>query len=384
MHLADFLRDQQFLTGTHIGCEHGVCGACTVLLDGVPARSCITFAIACDGAQITTIEGLRDDPLMAELREAFATHHALQCGYCTPGMLISCRDILMRLPDADEARLRRELSGNLCRCTGYVGLVAALKSVQRKRKEAATPAAAVRRTLGPVGAHVSREGARARITRTPGVKPVAPPVAATAVTAEQWRAVETEGVELLQTFQVPFARDVVWNYFEHLDLVVRCMPGARLLGPPVANRAEGEVNVKLGPFSSAFRGIVEVERNPSRFAGIVRAAGRDAQSGSNARAIISYHLDALGEATTRVEVSVRFLLAGSLAQFGRLGLIRDVADHLTSVFASNLQAALSGKPAGDEAYKPLTAGSLAWLAIRNGIRAVVARLGLRGRSGDGG
>jgi carbon-monoxide dehydrogenase small subunit len=382
-HLADFLRDQQFLTGTHIGCEHGVCGACTVLLDGVPARSCITFAVACDGAQITTIEGLRDDPIMAELREAFAAHHALQCGYCTPGMLISCRDILMRLPDADEARLRRELSGNLCRCTGYVGLVAALKSVQRKRKEAATPAIAVRRTLGPVGAHASHEGARARITRTPGVKPAAPPVAATTVTAEQWRAVETEGVELLQTFQVPFARDIVWNYFDHLDLVVRCMPGARLLGPPVGNRAEGEVNLKLGPFSSAFRGVVEVERDPSRFAGRVRATGRDAQSGSNARAIISYHLDALGEATTRVKVSVRFLLAGSLAQFGRLGLIRDVADHLTSVFASNLQAALSGKPAGDEAYKPLTAGSLAWLAIQIRIRAVFAKLRPRAQSRDG-
>ena len=227
---------------------------------------------------------------MAELREAFATHHALQCGYCTPGMLISCRDILMRLPDADEARIRRELSGNLCRCTGYVGLVAALKSVQRKRKEAATPAVAVRKTLGPVGAHASRVGARARVTRTPGMKPAAPPIAAATLTAEQWRAVETEGVELLQKFQVPFACDVVWNYFEHLDLVVRCMPGARLLGPPVDNRAEGEVNVKLGPFSSAFRGVVEVERDLSPLAGVVRATGRDAQSGSNARAIISYHL----------------------------------------------------------------------------------------------
>ena len=383
-HLADFLRGQQFLTGTHIGCEHGVCGACTVLLDGVPARSCITFAVACDGAQITTIEGLRDDPIMAELREAFATHHALQCGYCTPGMLISCRDILMRLPDADEARICRELSGNLCRCTGYVGLVAALKSVQRKRKEAATPAVAVRKTLGPVGAHASRVGARARVTRTPGMKPAAPPIAAATLTAEQWRAVETEGVELLQKFQVPFACDVVWNYFEHLDLVVRCMPGARLLGPPVDNRAEGEVNVKLGPFSSAFRGVVEVERDLSPLAGVVRATGRDAQSGSNARAIISYHLDSLSEATTRVDVSVRFLLAGSLAQFARLGLIRDVADHLTSVFASNLQAALSGKPIGAEADKPLTAGSLAWLAIRNRIRAAFAKLRPRAQSRDGG
>ena len=358
-HLADFLRNQQFLTGTHIGCEHGVCGACTILLDGVPARSCITFAVACDGAQVTTIEGLRDDPLMAELREAFAAQHALQCGYCTPGMLISCRDILMRLPDADEARIRRELSGNLCRCTGYVGLVAAVKSIQQKRKEAATAAINVRKTLGPVGAHPSRESARIPSNLTPGAKPPAPPMAETALTAEQWRAVEAEGLELLQTFQVPFACDVLWNYFEHLDLVVRCMPGARLLGPQVGNCAEGEVNVKLGPFSSAFRGVVEIERDPSRLAGVVRATGRDAKSGSNARAIISYHLNSLGGAATQVDISVRFLLAGSLAQFGRLGLIKDVAEHLTSVFASNLKAALSGHPVGDDADKPLTAASFA-------------------------
>ena len=372
-HLADFLRNQQFLTGTHIGCEHGVCGACTILLDGVPARSCIISAVACDGAQITTIEGLRDDPIMAELREAFAAHHALQCGYCTPGMLISCRDILMRLPDADEARIRRELSGNLCRCTGYVGLVAAVKSVQQKRKEAAAAAISVRKMLGPVGAHPARGSARVPINRRPEVK-APPPMAETALTAEQWRAIEAEGVELLQSFQVPFARDVVWNYFQHLDLVVRCMPGARLLGPPVGNRADGEVNVKLGPFSCAFRGVVEVERDPTRYAGVVRAAGRDAKSGSNARAIISYHLAPLGGAATRVDIAVRFLLAGSLAQFGRLGLIKDVAEHLTSVFAGNIQAALSGKPVGNDANKPLTAASLARLAIRNSIHAVFAKL----------
>jgi carbon-monoxide dehydrogenase small subunit len=320
---------------------------------------------------------------MAELREAFAAHHALQCGYCTPGMLISCRDILMRLPDADEARIRRELSGNLCRCTGYVGLVAAVNSVRQKRNEGATAAINVRKTLGPVGAHPPRESARVPINRTPGAMPPAPPMADTALTAEQWRAVEAEGVELRQSFQVPFARDVVWNYFEHLDFVVRCMPGARLHGPPVGNHAEGEVNVRLGPFTSAFRGVVEVERDTSRYAGVVRATGRDAKSGSNARAIISYHLDSLDGAATRVDIAVRFLLAGSLAQFGRLGLITDVAEHLTSVFAGNLQAALSGKPVGDDANKPLTAASLARLAIRNRIHAVFAKLTRRARSHDG-
>lgn len=132
--LADFLRDQQLLTGTHLGCEHGVCGACTLLIDGAPARSCIAYAVACDGADIRTIEGFDDDPVMAELRAAFTAEHALQCGYCTPGMLITARDIVLRLPEADERRIRVELSGNLCRCTGYLGTVRAIQSVLAARR----------------------------------------------------------------------------------------------------------------------------------------------------------------------------------------------------------------------------------------------------------
>ena len=130
--LADFLREREGLTGTNLGCEHGVCGACTLEIDGAPARSCITYAVACDGAKVRSIEGFEDDPVMAKLREAFTAEHALQCGYCTPGMLITARDIVMRLPDADEARIRKELSGNLCRCTGYMGIVRAIQSVLRK------------------------------------------------------------------------------------------------------------------------------------------------------------------------------------------------------------------------------------------------------------
>ena len=128
-HLADFVRDALGLTGTHLGCEHGVCGACTVLIDGTPMRSCIAYAIACDGAEVRTIEGFDEDPLMQALRDAFTRHHALQCGYCTPGMLVTAYDIIRRLPAADEARVREELSGNLCRCTGYVGIVEAVRSV---------------------------------------------------------------------------------------------------------------------------------------------------------------------------------------------------------------------------------------------------------------
>jgi aerobic carbon-monoxide dehydrogenase small subunit len=133
-HLADFLREQQRLTGTHLGCEHGVCGACTILLDGEPVRSCITYAVACEGRAVTTIEGLADDEIAGALREAFAAEHGLQCGFCTPGMLISALDVVKRLPGADDARVRLEMSGNLCRCTGYVGIVRAIRRVLDDRK----------------------------------------------------------------------------------------------------------------------------------------------------------------------------------------------------------------------------------------------------------
>ncbi len=134
MHLADFVRERLRLTGTNLGCEHGVCGACTIMIDGATARSCIAFAVAIDGAEVKTIEGFDDDALMEHLRQAFTAEHALQCGYCTPGMLITAYDIVTRLPGADEARVREELAGNLCRCTGYVGIVRAILSVLAARR----------------------------------------------------------------------------------------------------------------------------------------------------------------------------------------------------------------------------------------------------------
>ena len=132
--LADFIRDHCRLTGTHLGCEHGVCGACTVLMNGEPMRSCTTFTVAAEGTEITTTEGFDEDEAMAQLRSAFHQHHALQCGYCTPGMLVAARDIVLRIPGADEARVRLELAGNLCRCTGYVGIVDAILSVLEERR----------------------------------------------------------------------------------------------------------------------------------------------------------------------------------------------------------------------------------------------------------
>ncbi len=126
--LADFLREHLRLTATHLACEHGVCGACTVLIDGSPARSCIAFTVSLDGADIKTLEGLQGDALMETLKQSFHEKHGLQCGFCTPGMLISSWDLLKRKPDSAEADIRVAMSGNLCRCTGYQGIVRSIKA----------------------------------------------------------------------------------------------------------------------------------------------------------------------------------------------------------------------------------------------------------------
>jgi carbon-monoxide dehydrogenase small subunit len=121
--LADALREDCGLTGTHLGCEHGVCGACTVLLEGDPVRSCLMFAVQAEGAQIRTVEGLAQDGRLHPLQQAFWDNHGLQCGYCTPGFLMLAVGVLERRPDIDEAGLREALSANLCRCTGYQHII---------------------------------------------------------------------------------------------------------------------------------------------------------------------------------------------------------------------------------------------------------------------
>ena len=124
--LSDFLRQQLGYTGVHVGCEHGVCGACTVLLDGVPVRSCLMFAVQLDGASVTTIEGVAGRERMHPVQEAFKANHGLQCGFCTPGMVLTAIEFLERNPNPDAEAVREAMSGNLCRCTGYEGIVAAV------------------------------------------------------------------------------------------------------------------------------------------------------------------------------------------------------------------------------------------------------------------
>jgi carbon-monoxide dehydrogenase small subunit len=126
--LADCLREQLDLTGTHVGCEHGVCGACTVLLEGQPVRSCLLLAIQLDGATLTTVEGLADGDRLHPLQQAFHEHHGLQCGFCTPGLLLAAAALLAETPQPSEAEIREAIAGNLCRCTGYHFVIEAILS----------------------------------------------------------------------------------------------------------------------------------------------------------------------------------------------------------------------------------------------------------------
>jgi carbon-monoxide dehydrogenase small subunit len=135
MTLADFLRHELGLTGTHLGCEHGVCGACTVLVDGHSARSCLMFAVQANGCEITTVEGLAPDGKLNTLQQAFVENHGLQCGFCTPGMLITLTELLRDNPQPTEQEVREAISGNLCRCTGYAGIVAAALDAAKRIRE---------------------------------------------------------------------------------------------------------------------------------------------------------------------------------------------------------------------------------------------------------
>jgi carbon-monoxide dehydrogenase small subunit len=134
-HLIDFLREELGLTGSHVGCEHGVCGTCTVRVDGKIVRGCLMLAVQADGRRVDTIEGLSDSGELAELQDAFHRHNALQCGYCTPGMLIAAQDLVANEPGASRERIREHLSGNYCRCTGYQAIVDAVEDALATRRK---------------------------------------------------------------------------------------------------------------------------------------------------------------------------------------------------------------------------------------------------------
>jgi carbon-monoxide dehydrogenase small subunit len=373
-HLADFLRDQLQLTATHLRCEQGVCGACTILLDGAPARSCITYAVMCQGAEVVTLEGLEHDPVLRQLRAAFAAEHGLQCGFCTPGMLVTARDIVTRIPDADSARVRVELSGNLCRCTGYVGIVRAICRVLDERRGKASPNEGVAqpRPLGPVGArHVAGPA-----TRSAMVQDVEPhPVAMTEVDdTDVGLGSRPSNLEATLSFTVARPANEVWAALADIERVASCMPGASLTEPPRDGSIKGRVVIKVGPISTSFSGTGRVVRDEARREGMLYGAGRDRFSASSARAEVGYTVSPETEASARVDVTVRALLAGPLAQFGRSGIVQDLVRRLAGDFAHRLERSLTGVEEGPISADVLNPATLLFEAVKGRLRVTFDRL----------
>nr|WP_245931101.1 2Fe-2S iron-sulfur cluster-binding protein [Methylobacterium radiodurans] len=340
-HLGDVLRDGLDLTGTHLGCEHGVCGACTLLLDGEPARACLTFAGACAGAAVTTIEGLDDDAVATELRAAFNREHALQCGYCTPGMLVAARDLVLRLPEADERRIRVGLSGNLCRCTGYAGIVRAVMSViADRRARGIGPSAGNERGLGPVGA---RNGEAVAALAPPARTAAALAPARSFTQAQDLAEAFAPAQSFTQALDLAHPPEAVFALLADIEAVAACLPGAVLTARPAPDMVEGGLQVRIGPIAATFRGRARIEQDAAALSGRVRGAGADAGGRSATEGEIRYRVGpGPAPGTARLDLEVGYTLTGPLAQFGRPGLVRDLAGRISADFARNLDARLSG------------------------------------------
>jgi aerobic carbon-monoxide dehydrogenase small subunit len=344
-HLADFLRETLLLTGTHLGCEQGVCGACTVLLNDEPVRSCLMYAGLCGGAAVCSIEGLDNDPVTVALRAAFSAEHALQCGYCTPGMLATARDIVRRLPGADDDRIRLELAGNLCRCTGYNGIVKAIRLVLDAG--AAEPLAAPVPLL-----HV-----------TAGNGGPAPTVA---------RAMARQGTGLHQSLRVCRPVDVVWDAIQDPAVVASCVPGARLTAVD-GSRVEGEMQASLGPIQTRFAGEATLVFDPPTRTGRLSGEGRDSNGGTRLSGEATFAVLPDGPEATLITLEITYALRGPLAQFSRGPVVEAFAAEITAAVARNLEARLQGR---EPMAESLGAGRLfiralwrvlwRWVAGKNG------------------
>jgi carbon-monoxide dehydrogenase small subunit len=371
-HLGDFLRDQLQLTGTHLGCEHGVCGACTVLVDGAPVRSCITYAVACDGQSVTTIEGYAQDPVMRRLREAFTVHHALQCGYCTPGMLASARDIVLRLPDADEERVRIELAGNICRCTGYMGIVAAIMSVLRDLSQ--NPDAEI--CLLRSGKHGAQTPVRTAISQPERFEGFSAKEGVGAVGSQQGMVdaapvtmdSKSTGTKVDGFFEVPCSADVVWAFMTDLRRVAACLPGAQVDEMSGAE-VTGSVAVKFGPMSASFKGRARLELDAQNRTAVLRGSGQDALSQSRATGDVLYRVENVDQTRTKVFVELTYVLQGPLAQFSRSGLVQEFVRRMIADFGRNVAGVIQvpdGSPVTPStAINPLAVfASIIWSRVK--------------------
>jgi aerobic-type carbon monoxide dehydrogenase small subunit (CoxS/CutS family)/carbon monoxide dehydrogenase subunit G len=364
MHLGDALRMHLGLSGTHLGCEHGVCGMCTVLIDGDAARACLVFAVQAEGSDVVTVEGLGTQDEQHPLQQAFSHHHALQCGFCTPGFLMSSYDLLSHSPDGvDPQTLPEEMSGVLCRCTGYRGILAAVTDVAEAHPEGIpAPLNCAPRTL------VGRTGAASAPPAAPGEAPVVDADEQTPRELTRPTGTPTITVEVTRQLSSPVAD--VWAVMDDVDRLARCLPGAEMTADLGEDRYRGRAKVALGPVRLALEGLAQItERDPADHRLALRAQGADT-GGNRTAAEITLRAAATPEGTTELRADAAVFLSGRIAQFGR-ALAGDVSQRLFEQFADAVDETARTGTAPDVGSGPR--------ALAIGARAVVAAVRRRVR-----
>ena len=338
-HLADFLREDLNLTSVHLGCEHGVCGACTIIVDGAPQRSCIDYAAAADGVTIRTLESFDVDPVMIALRKAFSEHHGLQCGYCTPGVLATAYDIVTRLPGADSDRIREELAGNLCRCTGYAGMVAAIKEVAGDPLEPAVDAAATPLAFSGMSQATRAAEQSLLAAATPG----APSENDLRRFLSQALPVDAPAITVSQVLELPL--DKIWTLMRDVPTVVACLPGASIARHDLAaGIVEGVFALAVGPMRATFVGAATVSFDESARGGAIEGGGEDERSRTRADGMLEFGIEGLEDGRSRLDMTMRYSIRGGLSQFSRGAIVEEAASLLVGEFAVNLARAGAGQP----------------------------------------
>ncbi|MFC6706813.1 2Fe-2S iron-sulfur cluster-binding protein [Flexivirga alba] len=361
--LSDALRDHLGLTGTHVGCEHGICGMCTVLVDGQAARSCLLFAVQLDGAEVTTVEGMGRVDDLHPLQESFGRHHALQCGFCTPGFLMSSYDLLSHEPGVAREDLPAELSGVLCRCTGYRNIIDAVDEVAEAHR-CGIP--------GPGNC-----GSRTLVGRTPaGASGAAGGVAQETAAPEDTsgpRHIELPSGE--PTIAIDLTSELnsgpadVARVLGDVRLLARCLPGAELTDDLGDGWYRGRARIALGPVRLSFQGLAQVlEQRADRI--VLNAQGKDTGGGSAQAGIVM--LATASGAGTSLHADAKVFLTGRIAGFGR-SLAGDVSKRMFEDFARAIdQAAAGAEP--DVSARPPSAVALLGGALRAHARVSLARV----------
>lgn len=331
--LADALRDHLGLTGTHLGCEHGVCGMCTVLIDGDAARACLVFACQMEGCEVVTVEGMGTPSELHPLQQSFGSHHALQCGFCTPGQIMSAYDLLNSDSQPTEEELPEQMSGVLCRCTGYRNIMEAVADVSRDYPEGVPGP----RNCGEL------EPRLPRATLGGAGEPADLELVDTASGPAEISVPSGDPTALITVDTVADAAiDDIWAVVENTPVLAACLPGAEIVNDFGNDQYKGRMRVSLGPVRLSFFGDVRIlERDDTSHTVKVVGQAADASSGDVA-AVVDLAIEAQSADRTTLRAVAELHMVGKIAQFGR-GLVNDVSRDMFQQFAANIEAASRGE-----------------------------------------